>query len=191
MTTVQTSAEPEKRWGVWCEFPDGRRYWMGDSSMCRWTRADAVRIAEYLSAPGPGRDEGHYEARPLRSTKRPVDKRVFGVWIDGDGGMLRPHWLPNEARTDDWTGTEEEASRRAKEVGGAAVEKSFVDPVDICELFAATVRAATECVSLRRLSGTCLLCGRVDDRLKPDPCPDACPGRALRDAVEALPSDAT
>jgi hypothetical protein len=69
MTTVQTSTSPEERWGVWCEFPDGRCYWMGDSSMCRWTRADAERITQYLSAPGPGRDDGRYEARPLSRPK--------------------------------------------------------------------------------------------------------------------------
>lgn len=117
-----------------------------------------------------------------------VDRRVFGVWIEGDEGMLPSRWLPNEDRTDDWTGTEQEATRRARQLGGVAVERP-APFVDVQRLLAAVARAATECVSLRRLSGTCLLCGRVDDRLKPDPCPDVCPGRALRDAVEALPSD--
>jgi hypothetical protein len=56
-----------QRWAVWCEYPepDGRRFWLGDSSFTRWTQADAERIAAYLSAPGDGRDAGHYEARPL------------------------------------------------------------------------------------------------------------------------------
>jgi hypothetical protein len=118
-----------------------------------------------------------------------VERRVFGVWIDGDEGVLPSCWLPNEARTGDWIGGEEEATRRARAFGGVVVER-FVDPVDVQKLFAAVARAATACVLLRRQSGTCLLCGRVDDRLKEDPCPDACSGRALRDAVEALPSDA-
>lgn len=120
---------------------------------------------------------------------RSVERRVFGVWIEGDEGMLPSRWLPNEARTDDWLGGEEEATKRARAIGGVAVER-FVAPIDLQPLFASVARAATACVSLRRLSGTCLLCGHADDRLKPDPCPDACPGRALRDAVEALPSGA-
>ena len=43
--------------------------------------------------------------------------KVFGVWIEGDEGMLQPHWLPNDDRTGDWIGTEEEATRRARMVG--------------------------------------------------------------------------
>jgi hypothetical protein len=114
---------------------------------------------------------------------------VFAVWIDGDERMIEPHWLPNDERTEVWTGSEAEARELARRLGGAVVEqpelhRESTDPRD------AVVRAATECVSLRRLSGTCLLCGGVDDRLKPHPCPDACPGRALRDAVAALPTKA-
>lgn len=44
--------------------------------------------------------------------------RKFGVWIEGaPEGLIEPHWLPNDERTGDWTGTEEAAIERARYVG--------------------------------------------------------------------------
>jgi hypothetical protein len=60
-------------WGVWCEHPDGRRYWMGDSPQTRWTRADAERIAHYLSDPERGRVDGVFEARALPTPTEPAN----------------------------------------------------------------------------------------------------------------------
>jgi hypothetical protein len=50
----------EERWGVWCEHADGRKYWLGDSTLTKWSKVDAERIAAYLAP-----EEGLHEAHPL------------------------------------------------------------------------------------------------------------------------------
>jgi len=64
-----------KRWTVWCEHTDGRRYRMGDSSLTRWSQDTAERVAKHMTA----YEVGTFAAQPFIPSlpSRPDDPRLW------------------------------------------------------------------------------------------------------------------
>src|SRR5271156_1475286 len=69
------------RWGVWVEHPDGRKYWMGDSRLTRWSRETAEGVATYMNGATMPHEVGTYTAKSL--TELPPEPK-YGVWRDDE-----------------------------------------------------------------------------------------------------------
>jgi hypothetical protein len=48
---------------------------------------------------------------------------TYGVWFEGDGNKIPPHWLIGEDMESDWIGSKEEAEELAAIFGGQVLEK--------------------------------------------------------------------
>jgi hypothetical protein len=49
---------------------------------------------------------------------------AYGVWFDGNGDKIPPHWLIGEDGESDWIGSKGEAEELASIFGGQVLERN-------------------------------------------------------------------